>query len=161
MERKRYFLQSQFLLRRFYSCATCCGKKLGSATPRTCLCLCLCVSVHLRSQLLLRRQLHCQSQSWFWLPWGNCIVQSLSNLKELCDMMLTGVLESEAPFKQTGPGPWYIRIWLDHFSISRPESWKRQFCCTSLHSCPGQLNRWPCHWLSESDFWFQSSKELW
>ena len=30
--------------------------------------------------------------------------------------------------------------------------------CT-FFSCPGQLNRWPCHWVSQSvsqsDFWFQ------
>ena len=23
------------------------------------------------------------------------------------------------------------------------------FLCISIFSCPGQLNRWPCHWLSE------------
>ena len=31
-----------------------------------------------------------------------------------------------------------------------------------LFSCPGQLNRWPCHSLThslaETDFWFQSTK---
>ena len=25
----------------------------------------------------------------------------------------------------------------------------------NLFSCQGQLNRWPCHWVSRSDFWFQ------
>ena len=29
-------------------------------------------------------------------------------------------------------------------------------------SCPGQLNRWPCHSLSQwHTFWFQSTTELW
>ena len=29
------------------------------------------------------------------------------------------------------------------------------FLLHNIFSCPGQLNRWPCQWVSRSDFWFQ------
>ena len=32
----------------------------------------------------------------------------------------------------------------------------------TVFSCPGQLNRWPCHWVSEwvRDFWFQRLQSI-
>ena len=37
--------------------------------------------------------------------------------------------------------------------INPANSAATHFC--NLFTCPGQLNRWPCHWVSRSDFWFQ------
>ena len=56
------------------------------------------------------------------------------------------------------PAPRYFHL---HSDISRKGNLKRQKKLnTSLFSCPGQLNRWPCQSLSDSSFDFSIFRAL-
>ena len=60
----------------------------------------------------------------------------------------------------------HLQLWEGHCQGPTQRTPTKQQSTFNIFSCPGQLNRWPCHWLTDwltdwHTFWFQSTIELW